>query len=144
MMASLALCAILRAQIAHEAKSAFPRECCGLIEGYRDGSRIVATRLHAARNVAAEPDRFEIDPGAHVALLKTLRGTQREIIGCYHSHPNGRAEPSARDGGGDDNFVWLIAATSPHGVTVFTAHLRKDNRWHVLALARSGARNAAA
>jgi proteasome lid subunit RPN8/RPN11 len=107
----------LRAQIAREANAAFPRECCGLIEGRVEGSRIVATALHPARNIAVEPDRFEIDPALHIALLRKLRGTDHAIIGCYHSHPNGRAEPSRRDadGAGEEGFLWLVQAADLRG-----------------------------
>jgi proteasome lid subunit RPN8/RPN11 len=114
---SLRLSDDLRAQIAREANAAFPRECCGLIEGRVEGSRIVATALHPARNIAVATDRFEIDPAAHIALLRKLRGTDRAIIGCYHSHPNGRAEPSRRDadGAGEEGFLWLVQAADLRG-----------------------------
>lgn len=117
MISSLALGADLRAQIAREAKAAFPRECCGLIEGAREGNRIVATALHPTRNIAADADRFEIDPATHIALLKKLRGSARKIVGCYHSHPEGRAEPSARDAeaAAEEGFVWLIQAEELRG-----------------------------
>jgi proteasome lid subunit RPN8/RPN11 len=110
--ATLTLPTALRAQIAREARLAFPRECCGLIEGLRDGAAVRATTLHPTRNLAAEPDRFEIDPAEHIRLLRALRGTDREIVGCYHSHPQGRAETSPRDRADarEDGFVWLIAA----------------------------------
>jgi proteasome lid subunit RPN8/RPN11 len=101
-----------RAQIAREARDAGPRECCGLIEGVREGDRVRVIALHPARNVADCDDGFVIDPEMQFALLRRLRGTERAIVGCYHSHPNGRAEPSARDrdGAGEAGFVWLIAA----------------------------------
>jgi proteasome lid subunit RPN8/RPN11 len=112
MIANLVLPDALRRQLADEAHAAFPRECCGLIEGERRGDTAVAIVLHATRNLAQAHDRFEIDPVDHFRLLRALRGTGREIVGCYHSHPNGRAEPSARDadGAGEEDFVWLIAA----------------------------------
>jgi len=102
----------LRANLMNEARDAFPRECCGLVEGTLSGVHARATALHATRNLAVEPDRFEIDPAVHFALLRGLRGTARQIIGCYHSHPNGRAEPSDRDRAAalQTGFLWLIAA----------------------------------
>ena len=117
----------LRAQIAEEARAAFPRECCGLIEGTREGEDVRVAALHPTANFSAAPDGFEIDPSAHIRLLRTLRGTGREIVGCYHSHPNGRPEPSERDraSGGDQGFVWLIAAlhdgAGPVELTAFEA-----------------------
>jgi proteasome lid subunit RPN8/RPN11 len=105
----------LRAQILAEARAAFPRECCGLVLGRRDGDTAAVTALYPARNLAAAADRFEIAPEDHFTALRAARDTGQAVIGCYHSHPNGAAQPSAHDftGGGEDNFLWLIA--TPEG-----------------------------
>jgi len=102
----------LRQQILEEARAAFPRECCGLVEGMEGGDEFHVAALHPARNLAAEPDRFEVAPEDHFRAFKAARGNGRRLIGCYHSHPNGRTEPSATDqaGAAEDNFLWLIAA----------------------------------
>jgi proteasome lid subunit RPN8/RPN11 len=99
-------------QLHDEALRAFARECCGLIEGTIDGGVARVTALHPMPNVADEHDRFEIDPAAHIALLRNLRDCGHAIIGCYHSHPNGRAEPSERDreSAVEPDFLWLICA----------------------------------
>lgn len=104
----------LRARIESEARATFPRECCGLIEGIHDGDAAQAIALHPARNIAIRADRFEIDPEDHFAALKAARANGRALIGCYHSHPNGQALPSATDkaGAGEEDFVWLIAGLS--------------------------------
>lgn len=103
--------AALAGQIRREAAAAGHRECCGLIEGVRDGGKFRIAALHPARNLAVEADRFDIDPCDHLAASKTARTNGRAIIGCYHSHPAGRPQPSAHDlaGAGEDNFLWLIA-----------------------------------
>ena len=130
------LSAVLREQIAAEARAAYPHECCGLIEGVRDGGEARALTLHPTANFAPDTNRFEIDPVAHLRLLRELRGTGREIIGCYHSHPDGRAEPSENDSEGmrDDGFVWVIAALvsqdTPATFAAFTGH-----SFHALSLA---------
>ncbi|MDE2163285.1 MAG: M67 family metallopeptidase [Alphaproteobacteria bacterium] len=102
----------LRAQLAAEARAAFPRECCGLIEGVRDFERIRALTLHPTANFSVDADSFEVDPAAHLRLRREARAAGREIVGCYHSHPNGQPQPSDRDRAydGQDGFVWLIAA----------------------------------
>lgn len=112
MIATLILASGLRVQLEREARAAFPRECCGLIEGVREGDAVRAFALHPVCNLAERDDRFEIDPADQFRLMRALRGTGRDIVGCYHSHPNGRVEPSPRDrdGAGEDGFVWLIAA----------------------------------
>jgi len=104
-----------RAQILAEARAAAPRECCGLVLGGRDGDAATATALHQARNLAEAADRFAIDPADQFAAQRAARAAGIRIIGCYHSHPDGVARPSARDleGAGEENFLWLIA--TPEG-----------------------------
>lgn len=114
----LILPAALETRLRAEAKKAYPAECCGLLEGIREAEgRVRVLAVHPAPNLAFDPLRgFEIDPSVHFRLLRGLRGTPRSVIGCYHSHPNGRPEPSGRDRatGCEDGFVWIIIAT---GVT---------------------------
>ena len=91
-----------------------PDEVCGLLVG-RDG---VVEELVPARNVAADPARsFEIDPATLLATHRTARGQGRRVIGHWHSHPNGRREPSARDAARatDNGEIWLIIAGSDIG-----------------------------
>ncbi len=103
----------LAAAVLQAAARAYPNEACGLIEGIdtADGWRALA--IHEAANVADVPARrFLVDPEVQFALLRKLRGTERRIIGCFHSHPNGRAEPSATDRANayESDFLYLIAA----------------------------------
>lgn len=115
-MTRVALPQDLRAQILAEARGVFPRECCGLLEGLRvegaSGQEFHVTALHPARNLAPAQDRFEIAPEDHIRALKAARASGHALIGCYHSHPDGRAEPSPTDkaGAGEEGFLWLIAA----------------------------------
>ena len=107
----LFLPAPVAAEIARAARDAFPRECCGLIEGVWDEGAARALALHPAPNRANEADRFVIDPVAHIAAQKAARANGHALIGCYHSHPNGKAEPSGSDRqGAAGDFIWLIAA----------------------------------
>ena len=49
-------------------------------------------------NVATDPTRhFEVDPAALVAAHKGARSGGAQVIGYFHSHPNGLARPSATD-----------------------------------------------
>lgn len=92
-----------------EARAAHPRECCGLLLG--KGWRI-AQALPAA-NVHPDPARrFEIDPAALIAAHKEAREGGPDILGYYHSHPSGPAEPSATDRAeaSHDGRVWAIVA----------------------------------
>ena len=55
---------------------------------------------------------FLVDPAAQVALMKRLRGTGREILGAYHSHPRSAPVPSASDIAEtfSDDFLCLIVS----------------------------------
>ena len=97
-----------------EAARAAPRECCGILLGC--GALI--EELRPAANVDAEPNcRFEIDPQALVDAHRSARSGGPHILGYYHSHPTGPAEPSAtdRDRSASDGSVWAIVGAG--GVT---------------------------
>jgi proteasome lid subunit RPN8/RPN11 len=69
-------------------------ESCGLLAG-RDGT---ITRVFAATNAANDPARnYEIAPEELFRLMREFRAAKFELLGIYHSHPNGKNEPSARD-----------------------------------------------
>jgi len=121
----------LRARIEQESHAAFPRECCGLIEGLRDGDSFRVTALHPARNLAMQADRFDIDPRDHLAAAKMARARGNRIIGCYHSHPDGAARPSPRDAAGaeEENFLWLIAAGGELAAFVYLGGVFVGANW---------------
>lgn len=82
------------ATLRQEATKAHPQECCGLLLG--QGARIDIA-LPAA-NVHPDPLRhFEIDPAALIAAHRAERAGGPQVLGYYHSHPNGRADPSPED-----------------------------------------------
>lgn len=135
-MKELALGETLTEQLRREAWAALPRECCGLIEGVLEGSRVRATRLHPTRNIATRAERFEIDPSEHFRLLRAARVEGQLVVGCYHSHPNGRAELSERDRAGatTDEFFWLIAAVRPGEPLELAAYVNSRGTWESCAL----------
>jgi [CysO sulfur-carrier protein]-S-L-cysteine hydrolase len=70
------------------------RECCGLLAG-RDG---VITHIYPATNVASRPEAgYEIAPKEIFQRMREMRAAGLELLGIYHSHPNGKNEPSPRD-----------------------------------------------
>lgn len=96
-------------QICAHARREHPREACGLLLGR--GDRIEA--IVEAPNVADRPEQdFEIDPVVLLRCHREAREGGRALLGWYHSHPNGRPEPSATDAARveDDGMIWLIAA----------------------------------
>ena len=97
----------LKAKLLALAAAAHPREACGLLLGRR--GRIEEVR--ACRNVHPSPEtHFEIDPQALVDAHRAARSGGPEVIGYYHSHPQGPPEPSAtdRENATGDGRVWAI------------------------------------
>ena len=92
-----------------EERAVHPHECCGILLG--QGNRIET--LKPAANVHPEPERhFEIDPQALIDAHRAARSGGSQVIGYYHSHPTGAAEPSQTDRAmaAGDGRVWAIVA----------------------------------
>jgi desampylase len=93
-----------------EAEKAAPNECCGLLLG--QAGRV--TEARPAANIAFDPARhFEIDPAALFAAHRTARVGGPQLLGYYHSHPEGHPLPSATDcdHASGDGRVWAIIAS---------------------------------
>ena len=104
----IAIARSLLDQILAEAAASPDREICGLLFG--DCGKISEAR--PAPNIADDPARtFELDPGALFAAMKAERAGGPKIIGHYHSHPNGRVEPSEHDAeAAEPGSLWMIVA----------------------------------
>ena len=99
-----------QAAVLKAAQDAQPREACGLLLG--QASQIEAALPTA--NIHPEPLRhFEIDPAALIAAHKAARAGGQDVLGYFHSHPNGLARPSATDAAmaSGDGRIWAIAAS---------------------------------
>jgi len=100
--------AVVSDMLAHAREDA-PRECCGLLIG-KNSSILRSVRT---RNIDAKATRYLIDPADHFAAIRFARADGLEVIGAYHSHPNGAAIPSPTDiaeadGGAD--FLYVIVS----------------------------------
>jgi len=83
------------------------REVCGLLLG--SGARILDVR--ETRNVATDPtSRFEIDPGVLFSAHRAARMGGHQVLGHYHSHPQGPVSPSPCDAemASEERLFWLI------------------------------------
>lgn len=96
-------------RILAEAAAAPEHEVCGLLFG--NAETIVEAR--PAANVAANPAvSFEVDPYALLAAHREQRKGGPQLIGHYHSHPDGSNRPSARDAAAAvPGWLWLIVGS---------------------------------
>jgi proteasome lid subunit RPN8/RPN11 len=100
-----------QARMRRAAEDAWPLECCGLLVGSREDETIVVEAVEESANLSDRPaDSFEIDMRLRLRLQKALRGTGRDVVGHYHSHPGGPAHPSARDldQAWEPEMIWII------------------------------------
>ncbi len=113
--------------IQEEGRREYPNECCGLLLGSVDGGikRAVAVwpvpnewtaeiELTEAEDSHSLRDRFYLPPKAYLQADRAARRRGLDIVGCYHSHPDDRAQPSERDRvgasgvGGGASFSFLV------------------------------------
>lgn len=105
-------------RIAAAAERAYPEEGCGLLIGRAEpDGRLRVTDLADSANVAdaaMRRCRFEVDPAVRFAIMRRLRGTGMDVVGHWHSHPDGRAEPSTHDAAMafEPDLAWLIVAVA--------------------------------
>ncbi|MEM1133716.1 MAG: M67 family metallopeptidase [Pseudomonadota bacterium] len=99
----------LCAEMVLAAESAVPLECCGLLLGKGD----TVTSILPSANISDTPESaFLIDPAVLAKAQRAARQGGLDILGYYHSHPNGRREPSQRDRAEaiPDGRLWAIIA----------------------------------
>ena len=90
----LRLSAALAEDVLAHARSGLPNEACGILSGPRPG---VASAFHPARNAAASPLRYELDPNELVRILYALEREGQQLVAIFHSHVRSAAVPSATD-----------------------------------------------
>ena len=90
-----------RAEIRRHGLQDYPYECCGLLIGRfeNDGAKVVLETfaISNAREESAKRNRFLIQPEELMRGEKYARGTDMEVVGFYHSHPESPAVPSQYD-----------------------------------------------
>jgi [CysO sulfur-carrier protein]-S-L-cysteine hydrolase len=70
-----------------------PQEACGLLAG--NAGRVEKT--FGAPNVDRSPERFHMEPMAQWRAFQRMETAGIELVGIYHSHPNGPDHPSPTD-----------------------------------------------
>lgn len=77
----------IQAGMTAHAEWAHPHEACGLLAG-GDG---VIEMVFCLSNRDASPTRYTIDPGEHYGAMRYAEGRGWDIVGAWHSHPEGDA-----------------------------------------------------
>jgi proteasome lid subunit RPN8/RPN11 len=70
-----------------------PLEACGLLAGKNDR----VERTLGVHNAERSPVRFRMEPRAQWRAFQRIEAAGLELVGIYHSHPNGPDRPSPTD-----------------------------------------------
>ena len=107
-----------RAELSRQALAESPAECCGLLVGHYKGATVEITAIHKSENLATDKlSGFEVDFRLRLRLEEELISGPDQIIGHYHSHPNGNSKPSGKDlaHAAEPGHIWLILAVDGVG-----------------------------
>jgi desampylase len=99
----------LHAELLAVAEKAPDEEICGLLFG----SEGLIEAFQKMRNFSNSlSDQFEIDPAQLIAAHRAARSGGPQLVGHFHSHPNGVCRPSSCDAdrAAADGMLWLIIA----------------------------------
>lgn len=86
---------LILVQIQNDCINCFPMEACGFLIGSNTTIKVISD-CKKAENMSMEPNRYTINPYEYYKLETSLEG-KLEILGFYHSHPNGSVRPSTID-----------------------------------------------
>ena len=84
-------------EIRREGERAYPAECCGVLAGRAGAVKEVVRLVPTTNRRTDDPHRYLISPDDLRAIEAGLRPAGHEVLGCYHSHPDHPAAPSATD-----------------------------------------------
>ena len=82
----------MRQMIAH-AQAALPNEACGLLGG--KSGRVQA--VYSGANAEHSPVRYRMVPQEQLLAMDAIELAGGDLLGIFHSHPEGQPVPSATD-----------------------------------------------
>jgi proteasome lid subunit RPN8/RPN11 len=91
----------------------------------------VIARIFRATNVAGNlATAYEIAPRELFSLVREIRAAGLELMGIYHSHPDGKNEPSPRDIelAYYPDTAYLIVSPQPNAAQAVRAFWIRDGR----------------
>ncbi|MDR0525322.1 MAG: M67 family metallopeptidase [Spirochaetaceae bacterium] len=123
------LSSYLKKKIEAEAQAAYPKECCGVLLGPKEGETVKIFPITNAFEEEEKYHRFRIEAED---LMRAERQAVREgleTLGFYHSHPDHPAVPSEYDREQALPFyVYIIAEVRQNRAGDFRAWRLKEDR----------------
>jgi proteasome lid subunit RPN8/RPN11 len=126
---TLRLSDALAEEIRRQGELAYPAECCGVLAGRAGEIKEVVRLVPMDNRRTDDPHRYLIAPDDLRRTISDLRGSELEVVGYYHSHPDHPAAPSAFDT--EHAWPWysyiIVAVDRGRGVGL-TSWVLEDDR----------------
>jgi proteasome lid subunit RPN8/RPN11 len=84
-------------EIRRQGELAYPAECCGVLAGRAGETKEVVQLVPMSNRRTDDPHRYLIAPDDLRRTISDLRGSELEVLGYYHSHPDHPPVASAFD-----------------------------------------------
>lgn len=97
--------------ILEELESNYPFEACGVIVGIHEKDVVSVKRTVPVNNSRRTQRSFELDPMEFYRVWDDAEKDSMDVVGVYHTHPDGLARPSYWDRKSMENSppIWIIA-----------------------------------
>ena len=80
-----------------EAERLAPQEACGLLWGTYQAGCFDVAEVRPVDNVLQSPTRYRMNPGQQIQVFLEMEERDLQLVGIYHSHPQGPEHPSETD-----------------------------------------------
>ncbi|MCY4145629.1 MAG: M67 family metallopeptidase [Chloroflexi bacterium] len=144
-MSRIYLSEFQKQRIFHQLEQAYPEEAAGfllghMVAGYIAAVDVVIDEIVPVDNVSDAGEkrrRFVVKPQDWMRLEDQADASGLQLIGCYHSHPDAAAIPSAFDlEHSYPNFLYIIVAVNEGRATDMRSYelSRKGSHEHITAV----------
>jgi len=93
----------------------YPQEICGILTGRNLNGLYTVRNFHWIDNISKEPGKwdFTMDPEQYMDVVRAFISSKfSEVVGIFHTHPNGPSVPSLIDTKyatqAGDKIPWVI------------------------------------
>jgi proteasome lid subunit RPN8/RPN11 len=136
--ATVVLNRLLENDLLSACRRRLPYEMCGIIYGTMSDGRLSADGYDLVRNSSSSAvDTFSFHPGDWVSVYFHAQKNQRNIVGFFHTHPQGTALPSIKDEQGwiPWGTYWIISLTNSNS-EIAVYRRGSQEKWVSLSIIR--------
>lgn len=87
-----------------------PNESCAILYGTSHNNEHIVKKIWLTENIDSSPIEFTLSPEQTMEMYQKEKEMNLDIVGIFHSHPNGEAYPSNTDKKFMKNnpYIWVI------------------------------------